>query len=324
MPITNHASYVPTMNLFLAHWAQVDLALSTAMTVKLPKDIAVNRTDFTAFRDSLQAQATSVIDCLNDQEIARGDIELRKAALLPLLNEFNGLLDGYYTGTPYLNARPKAPNVTDGQDKFLQPMRDVASLWGKLNAGAAPAGITLPLSLSSGMVVAGFQALVVGLETAFATEATKAQSVQLARATRDLTMDLAYQTMKVYRVVVPSRCTQNPQLVATLPALTPAGGHTPDAVNASAVFEAPDKSKVVYDASTDAALAQYELRGNPGDNFDENDAITIATNLPGAPREFLTNFSLTQPGTKVALKVYVVLTTGNEAGSAAMVVTRPA
>ena len=39
--------------------------------------------------------------------------------------------------------------------------------------------------------------------------------------------------------------------------------------------------------------------------------------------EFLTNLGLTQPGTRVLLKVYVVLTTSNEAGSAAMVVVRP-
>jgi hypothetical protein len=323
MPITNHASYIPTMNLFLSHWAKVDLSLPPGLTLNLPDNTSVSRADFTAYRDSLDAQAISLIDCLNDQQIARGDIELRKPALLLLLNEFNGLLDGYYSGTPFINARPKVPNVTDGQDKFLGPMRDAASVWTKLNAAPAPAGITLPLALSSGMDVAGFQAQVAALTTAYTVEKDKVQSLQIARAIRDQTMALVYETMKKYRVVVPSRCTQSPQLVATLPALTPAGGHTPDPVNASAVFEAPDKSKVMYDASPDAALEHYELRGNPGDTYDDDDAVIIATNLPGAPREFLTNFSLNQPGTQVAMKVYVVLKTGNEAGSATMVVQRP-
>lgn len=35
-------------------------------------------------------------------------------------------------------------------------------------------------------------------------------------------------------------------------------------------------------------------------------------------------FRLTQPGTEVALKAFVVLTTGNEAGSAATFAQRPA
>ena len=49
----------------------------------------------------------------------------------------------------------------------------------------------------------------------------------------------------------------------------------------------------------------------------------IATNAPGAPQEFVVPFGLNQPGAKVALKVYVILNTGNEAGSAAMFVERP-
>lgn len=38
----------------------------------------------------------------------------------------------------------------------------------------------------------------------------------------------------------------------------------------------------------------------------------------------MTTFGLTQPGAQVALKVYVILNTDNEAGSAPMIVQRPA
>jgi hypothetical protein len=61
-----------------------------------------------------------------------------------------------------------------------------------------------------------------------------------------------------------------------------------------------------------------------GTDYNNEDAVVIATNLPGATREFITPFGLTQPGAEVAMKVYVILTTGNEAGSAAMFVERPA
>ena len=115
-----------------------------------------------------------------------------------------------------------------------------------------------------------------------------------------------------------------PDLVATLPRLTPLPGHTPGAVDASAVFQAPASTKIVYTASSDALLERYELRANVGDQYNDEDAIVIATNLPEDPREFVTNFGLTQPGAEIALKVFVVLTTGNEAGSGPMIVERPA
>ena len=75
-------------------------------------------------------------------------------------------------------------------------------------------------------------------------------------------------------------------------------------------------------ASQDLLLERYELRGNVGNHYSDEDAIVIATNLPGDVLEFVTNFGLTQPGAEIALKVFVVLTTGNEAGSAAMLVER--
>ncbi|HEV7406448.1 MAG TPA: hypothetical protein VGO11_26090 [Chthoniobacteraceae bacterium] len=203
-------------------------------------------------------------------------------------------------------------------------MRDVVSLWTKLNAGTAPDGVTLPLKLSDDTVQSAFAAAVAGLQAAYAQEAVTAQEVVLARANREVSKRSAYLTMKAYRVAVPARCKQFPALVSTLPALTPAAGHTPDPVNASAVFQAPDQAKVVYSASTDAALDHYELRGDPGDAYNDDDAVTIESRLPGDAREFVTGFGLTQPGARVALKVYVVLTMGNEAGSAVTLVTRPA
>ena len=54
------------------------------------------------------------------------------------------------------------------------------------------------------------------------------------------------------------------------------------------------------------------------------DVVVIATNAPDDAREFVTTFGLNQPGAEIALKVFVILTTGNEAGSAAMLVERPA
>ena len=61
-----------------------------------------------------------------------------------------------------------------------------------------------------------------------------------------------------------------------------------------------------------------------GDHYDDDDAVVVATNAPGVPREFVTTFGRTQPGAQIALKVFVVLNSGNEAGSAAVELERPA
>ena len=323
MPITNNASYIPTINEFIAHWTEVNNTLPAPLVVMKPDQMAHSLQSFTGLRNTIEQQANDVIDALNDQEIARGEINLKKKQMLKWINEFVGLLDVYWQGTGFLNARPFVPSESDGQENFASPMRDMASLWLKLNAGTAPSGITLPLLLSDGTDQAAFAQALAALVQTYATEASAEQTVKIRRGKRELSKADAYETMKAYRKAVPSRCAQFPVLVETLPALTAPGGHTPDPVNASAVFQAPDQAKVVYDASADAALERYELRGNPGDTYSDDDAVIIATHAPGDAREFVTGFGLTQPGTTVALKVYVVLTTGNEAGSAVMVVQRP-
>jgi hypothetical protein len=129
--------------------------------------------------------------------------------------------------------------------------------------------------------------------------------------------------MKLYRDAVPPKLMNFPELISSLPRLTPLPGHTPEAVNASSVFEAPNKARTVYDESTDPALHSYQLRGSAGEDYDHENSVVLATNAPGAPREFVTTFGLNQPGAKIALKVYVLLTTGNEAGSATMSLQRP-
>lgn len=275
MPLTNNASYLPAMNEFLAHWGQVDAALTPDLVVMAPDKTAVGLADFTVLRKTLQGQFQAVIDCLNDKQIARGDIELRKAGLLLKFNEFTGLLDGYWGGTAFINARPYAPSVSDGQEVFLAPMQDMLSLWGKLNAAAAPVGVTLPLELAGGMLVAGFAAEVAGLQAAYLKEAQAKQDAVLARSMRDLTKAKVRAVMITYRTVVPARCALHPALVATLPAVTPPPGHTPKPVTASAVYQAPDAVKVVYAASDEALLARYELRGNPGDECSDEDSVVI-------------------------------------------------
>lgn len=322
MPIHDNASYISTINEFLPNWADVNTALPP--TKPLILKTGLTRAGLITLRDGLQTQLDLVQEELNDVEIASEALKQKRQALLARLNEFNGVIDAFYEGTTFQTARPLAPGIGEGEEKFTEPLRDMKSLWAKLNAAPAPTGVTLPLELDGEYDLADFTAELQELRDAFEAVAVAEQDLKLERLTRDAQFKVIYEALRLYRLAVPARLPNNEVLLAALPRLTPEPGSTPDAVNASAVFVAPDQFRVTYGVSEAGDLKEYQLRGNAGGTFKSEDAVVIATNAKDAPREFVSSFGLTQPGAKVAVAVYVITLTGNQKGSAPMTITRPA
>ena len=314
------------MEEYIPHWEEADDLLSPqALVVRLPgNNTVVTRAQFEEWHDALVLQQNLVQLRLVKQYRARGAINLKKAALLKLLNLFTSVLDGYFTGTEFHAGRPYAPSITDGKEAFLWPMQDAVNLWETINEGAAPAGVALPLTLSGDVTQESFAEAVEALEEAYKKEQRVALALTLARGKRNLMQEKIYAVMKGYREVVPGICAAFPELLETLPRLTLLPGHTPVAVPAQAEFVAPDGSRVTHGASDEKTIKCYQLRGNVGEAYNEEDAMVLATHAPDAPRVFEVRFGLTQAGARVALKVFVILETGNEAGSEVMVVERPA
>ena len=169
MAITGNSSYIPTLNQFLAHWAQCNAALgATPLVVPGANNTTVTRAQFTTQRDALQTQLNTIQACLIAQQVERATILSRKTALLARVSAFNGVLDAYYRNTDFYAARPYVPSLSDGQEVFSRPLGNVMSLWVKLNAGPAPAGVTLPLVLPDGTDQAAFAGAVSALQSAYA------------------------------------------------------------------------------------------------------------------------------------------------------------
>ncbi len=313
------------MNLFNAQWEVANALLgATPYIVRLADaNTTLTRAQFEALKNTLVAQQDVVQSCLTQQQVARGEINMQKTALLAQFALFASVLDGYFQNTKFYEDRPVAPSFNDGQLVFNRPLKKVLNLWEEINKGPAPAGVALPLVLSDGTTHGTFASAVSALQFAYDQEGKKETLVGLARGERNLTQAKAYEAMKFYREGARNAFRAFPQLLATLPRLTPLPGHTPVPVPASAVFQAPNATKVVHEASTDPDLHSYQLRGTAGDHYDEEDAVVLGTHGPDAPREFITTFGLTQPGVKIALKVFVILNTDNESGSAPMIVERP-
>jgi len=320
MPISGPSSYVPTLNLFIPHWVDVNLALGAAGPLVLEDGTTIAM--LTGYRDQLDGFRASIQGKLNDVQIAGGDVLAKKTALLARIGEFNRKVRGTISKSPYAAALPDVPSITSAEGIFLDPLDDMANLWPKINAATIP-GFTPPLLLPGGYAVATFLTDLPALKTAYATESAAEHEVTLERKLRDFIQDKAKAAMVLYRKAVAGAFAENDPLVLSLPAVTPEPGSTPDAVIASGTFDVTlIMGKITFSASADPNLFQYEIRFCSGAYSTETEVV-IGNLSPTDPREFLTLAGLAASGDVASFKVYVILTTGNEKGSNTVTITRP-
>ena len=129
--------------------------------------------------------------------------------------------------------------------------------------------------------------------------------------------------MVQYRVGVEGLLGPNHPLTQTLPVITAAAGSTPDPVNLTGVWNAVEsQAEFTLTASSNPNLDHYQVRMSIGSTFDAATA-TVIGNFPPGTTSFSTTDGLETPGDVASFKLYVVLTTGNEAGSNTVTITRP-
>jgi hypothetical protein len=331
MAITTNASYAPTAAEFMGHWEDVNAARPAGKPLILRT--ALTLAAFTTLKAQLQGLEGTLQTQLNDAQIARGGINRQKREMLAWFGRFMKTFTGYLGNSDLAEARPLAPLVSVTTENFVRPMLDMADLWQRINDlaedPAAPPGLELPLVLvgeteADTLTQAQLLAKIAEVRVNADLETVAEGRAKRSRSQRNFKQGVIYEAMKLYRQSMPGSLPGGHELQATLPRLVPEDtGAAPDAVNASAVYVSGSATKTTYTASTAADLKEYQLRGVIGDAWNEDDAVTIAVNAPGHAREFTVDFGLTQPGTKVALKVFVITTMGRERGSAPMVVERP-
>ena len=71
------------------------------------------------------------------------------------------------------------------------------------------------------------------------------------------------------------------------------------------------------------ALVSYELRSSPGPHYSAEDEATLASIPPRRSAHLSKRHGFGLPGNAVNHKIYVRLTTGNEAGNDLLTITRP-
>ncbi len=329
MPISGAGSYIPTLNDFLPHWELVNTALGAGgpLVLRNPNGSSpatINRAALVTMRDDLQAKHTDITGQINNVEIAAATLKGMKEALHLRGGQFNDAVRSDLAGTAFAEALPILPSPGDGQDVFVEPMDDIATLWPKVNAAAGIPGFTPPLLLLGAYPVADFATALAALKAQYELLRKEDFLVSFKIKERNKQQDLIYPILKAYRQSVPTKFAANDPLVLSLPRLTPEPGSTPDAVTANGLWNAAtSEGKLTWDASTATDLAEYEVRWSPGTTYDSALEVVLGNVASTATREFLTTQGLLASGDVSVFKVYVKTTTGNERGSNTVKITRP-
>lgn len=318
MAISGPSSYLQTTDEFLTHWLVADTTLGVGNEIVLPGP--VTRAGLQTRRDNLEVKRADVEARLNAQEIARGDVDIQKAALLLRANQFNDKVRALYSGSKWERALPNVPAITDGQGNFIAPLDDIHSLWLLMNADASIPDVTLLGAYTQALLATDLAAL----KAAYVTYNAAGTVITITLSERNDLQDGIYPILKNYRQNLPTYFAKGHALVTSLPTLTPAPGSTPDAVTASGLWiAAQSQAKLTWTSSSDANLLRYDIRFCSGPNYSTDNESISSSVLPGATLEFLTDTGLTSPGNVASFKVYVVTSTGNEKGSNTVTITRP-
>jgi thiamine monophosphate kinase len=124
-------------------------------------------------------------------------------------------------------------------------------------------------------------------------------------------------------VSLPAWTTPQHALTTSLPDVYSQSGSTPNAVQASVAWDGVTNEAVVtWNESSNPNLQHYEIRVSPGATYDSGTA-SVSGQVLGGIEEFRTTQELASPGDTATFKVFVVLITGNQAGSNSATITRP-
>lgn len=322
MAITSIGSYLTTANQIDAHWTDVnaDRLANSLTALVLPGSYSL--ADFQAERDALQAALIALEDLDNVMQLAIGDRDAQKQNMRERLRHFRTAGKLYLSRSSYLRAIPTMPRMSTSESRFLRPLDDMASLWTRLNAETGIADFTPPLLLTGGYSISAFATDLTTLRANFMAITSADNDLEMARRQRDMRLDAIRDRIQKYRTAIELEYGPGHPFPTSLPEVTPPPGSTPDPVTASAFWNDELGTGVItWTASTNPNLDHYTIRSTPGPSFDI-DNNTVLASVPPPETEYQTLEGLTAPMAQVSYRVYVVLTTGNEAGSNAVTITR--
>lgn len=318
MPISSPASYIPTTDQFLAHWASANAAQGAAGPIVVLK--TRNLDSLALLRRQLEEKRGEIEALRNDREAARAMLEARKAALLVRLNQFNQKVKSDSPEPRWSALLPAAFSVTDGYGRVIPRLDEMQSLWTSYNASE---GL---LTLMKGYSLTDFRQDLAALKLGYTAISTSDNALGIARAERTVLEDTIQPILKAYRQRIQADFAPDSPLFTTLPRLTPLSttSRLPAPVAVEGAWNAAtEQAELTWETSAEPQLDHYEVRAVAGPEWDGEDEEPIARIPAGAPCRWTGPFALGAPGEAATFKVYVVLTSGHESGSIPVTVFRP-
>ncbi len=323
MPIIDIGSHVAVGEEFKSHWADVNadrvagggsalLLADGYAEAGLATDVAAAATAITA-QEGLDNAVT----------IAANARDTRWRTLRDRVIEFREAVAYRLPGSGYALSLPDTPGLTASEQKVLRALDDMANLWQRINADATVPNFTPPLLLRGSLTLAAFQAELAALRLNYKAVVDAENDARIGRNKRDLLLPPLRDRFVMYRKAIGVEYGPNHPFTTSLPEVYPQPGSTPGGVTLTGLWNAvTGQADLSWTASTHPDLLEYEVRMSVGPTYDAATA-TVIGNLPPGTTTFSTTAGLENPGDVASFKVFVKLTTGNEAGSNTVTITRP-
>ena len=323
MTITDFASYIPTGQEFESHWSNVDAdrVANTLPVFALPDGygLATLATDLA----TLQASITGMEDVDNTLGLAVSTRNTWKETVRNAIMNFRETVQFKLKNSGYPANAPLTPHKDGGEQKLVKAADDVVNLWARIDADSSVPNFTAPLVLRGGITLASFTADLATLREKIKAVNDAEGDGSFARTKRDLLLSPFRDRLVAYREAVRIEYGVGHALVTTLPDVYSGPGSTPDAVTLSGMWdEVAMEASLTWTPSSNPNFSSYEIRVSPGATYDSGNS-TIAGTIPAGGEELRTTQELESLGDTASFKVFVVLTTGNRAGSNIVTITRP-
>lgn len=324
MPISDLGSHVTVGNEIKSHWTAVNADRvaggGTAFVLADGYSVAGLTTDVLAVSDAISGQE----DLDNGITLATANRDNRRVAVRDRVIEFREAVQYRMKGSGYALSLPDTPPATASEQKILRALDDVENLWQRINADATIPNFTPPLLLRGSYAFAGFQADLTTMRTSYRSVTDTENAARIGRNQRDLLLPPLRDRFIQYRQAIVVEYGADHPFATSLPIVyAQSGGSTPDAVTLTGLWiPANGQAEFNWTASSDPNLDHYQMRMSSDSIYDAATATVVGNILPGTTT-FATTDGLDNPGDVASFKVFVVLSSGNEAGSNTVTITRP-
>ena len=323
MPITDLGSYVTVGEEFKSHWTDVNADRVAGGGTALLLADGYSLGNLTTGVAGVATAITGQEDLDNALDLGTTNRDNRKLSLRDRLIEFRDAVQYRCKGSGYVRALPDTPALNASEQKIIRALDDMASVWVRINADATVPNFTPPLLLRGNFAVAAFQAVLALLRVNYKAVTDAENDARIGRGQRDVLLDPLRDRFVQYRQAIGVEYGPLHPWTTTLPEVSPAPGSTPAPVPLSGAWNpATAQADFSWPASTEPLLVEYEVQVCDGPTFDAATA-TVVGNAPPGTLTLNTTFGLAASGDQISAKVFVVLSTGNRAGSNTITITRP-